>query len=79
MDTIAAFWESYRREVLPADAPDIQVQECRRAFYAGAKAVVAIVTEIGDDSVTEDQGLDILTGLHEECRTFVADVMRGRA
>jgi hypothetical protein len=29
-------WESYRRSVLPATAPEIQITECRRAFYAGA-------------------------------------------
>jgi hypothetical protein len=29
-------WNSYRREVIPSDAPAIQIEECRRAFYAGA-------------------------------------------
>jgi len=29
-------WESYRDGVLPKDAPQVQVDECRKAFYAGA-------------------------------------------
>lgn len=33
---IEAGWNSYRELVLPKDAPDIQISECRQAFYAGA-------------------------------------------
>lgn len=79
MTTVAAFWESYRREVLPANAPAVQVQECRRAFYAGVKATLAVLLEIGDDSVSEDQGVELIERLHDECRVFTADVLEGRA
>ena len=36
LPTVASAFESYRREVIPAAASDVQVEECRRAFYAGA-------------------------------------------
>jgi len=39
--TIADFWTSYRRDVVPADAPPVQLIECRRAFYAGAAAMLS--------------------------------------
>lgn len=42
---LAKQWRSYRAEVLPANAPPIQVRECRGAFYAGALAFTAIVAE----------------------------------
>jgi len=29
-------WNRFRWEVIPSDAPAIQLEECRRAFYAGA-------------------------------------------
>jgi hypothetical protein len=77
--TVAAFWERYRREVLPVTAPAIQVQECRRAFYAGVKAMLAVLLEIGDDAVSEDEGVELIERLHEECRVLVADVLEGRA
>lgn len=77
--TVAGFWRSYQREVLPADAPAIQVQECRRAFYGGLKAGLALLLTIGDDEITEDQGADLLEALLRECRAFQADVLEGRA
>ncbi len=29
-------WNSYKKMVIPADAPDVQIKETRQAFYAGA-------------------------------------------
>lgn len=78
LPSIRDAWQSYREHVLPPDAPSVQVQECRRAFYAGAHSVLCVVTAIGDDSVSEDQGLDTLTALHEENDRFLADVKAGR-
>jgi hypothetical protein len=39
-------WLSYRRQVVPRDAGGVQVEECRRAFYAGAAALYAVVMGI---------------------------------
>ena len=36
MKHIEGGWESYRKNCIPADAPDIQLRESRQAFYAGA-------------------------------------------
>jgi hypothetical protein len=33
--TIRQEWEIFKAQVLPADAPEFQVEECRRAFYSG--------------------------------------------
>ena len=41
--TVFAQWQSYANKVVPADAPAIQREECRRAFYAGAAAMLALV------------------------------------
>ena len=34
MKTLFDEWQGYRRDVVPPHAPAIQVEECRRAFYA---------------------------------------------
>jgi hypothetical protein len=36
-------WRSYDRDVVPSTAGDVQREECRRAFYAGAWAAFCAV------------------------------------
>jgi len=36
-------WISYRAQVVPKAAGAVQVEECRRAFYAGAAALHNVV------------------------------------
>lgn len=43
-------WDNYERAVLPPDASSIQREECRRAFYAGAAAFMAIMTRAAGQS-----------------------------
>lgn len=73
-------WLSYAREVLPHDAPFVQVIECRRAFYAGARALQAAVNGAisGGPNVTAAD-VDVMQSLHEELEGFNADVKAGRA
>lgn len=43
--TIGEQWASYLAEVIPPEAPAVQVEECKRAFYAGAQGMFALVME----------------------------------
>ena len=43
--TIGEQWASYVDKVIPAAAPAVQLEECKRAFYAGAQAMFAAVLE----------------------------------
>lgn len=72
-------WECYNRDVLPRDAPPVQRSECRRAFYSGAQALLGIVACIGDDSVSEADGVGILEGLRGELDGFARLIKSGRA
>ena len=36
-------FQEYRREVIPVDAPQVQIDECRKAFYAGAWALMDVI------------------------------------
>jgi hypothetical protein len=78
--SVSAMWRIYVERVLPRDAAPMQVQECRRAFYAGVQSVLVDgLMGIGDDSVDEDQALNHLTALHDECEQFAEAVKAGRA
>lgn len=73
-------WRSFAERVMPAGAPLIQHQECRRAFYAGAQAFFGIVmteAEAGDEPTDAD--MDMIQSLDDELQQFARDVERGRA
>ena len=67
-------WESYLQAVVPTAAPAVQITECKRAFFAGAAAAFAVFTAIGDDAVSEDEGVSRLEDLQFEMDAFVAAV-----
>jgi hypothetical protein len=72
-------WESYRTQVLPKDAPPIQIMECRRAFYAGSEAFFRCVFDVSGDDVSEDAGAEYLETLNQELQAFGRDVGAGKA
>ena len=78
-EPIATAWVSYMDEVIPHNAPPVQIQECKRAFYAGAQALLTLVTDLGEDNVSEDAGVLLLEAMHVEMRAFLKDVKAGRA
>ena len=79
MNTVQEQWEIFSKQVVPKDAPAIQVTEMRRSFYAGAESMLRIQWAIGDSAISEDAGVAILEGVHDECRRFADDVAKGVA
>lgn len=79
MRTIAAQWESFRAAVYPPGTSDVQLQECRRAFYAGAQGMQSILHELAAPEVSEDAGVAVLEGLKQEASGFAVEVLAGRA
>jgi hypothetical protein len=65
-------WESFESAVMPPGVPAVQRSEMRRAFYAGAWAVLCVLRRLGDDDVSEETGGRVLESLTEECRRFQA-------
>lgn len=76
---IAEKWESFSAAAMLHQTSSIQQQEMRRAFYAGFTAALSINMEIGDPSVPEEEGVEILNKLHEECAQFAHDIGNGKA
>jgi hypothetical protein len=73
-------WNSYRKQVLPADASDVQVTECRRAFYGGAQAFYSTVMGgLGPGSEAEEADFKLMEDLATELKDFSKQVANGRA
>jgi hypothetical protein len=74
-------WEDYRKRVIPKDAPDVQLVESRRAFYAGAAAFLEIQMtkfEHNDPDAT-DADLALMDSLHRELKLFGESIRKGLA
>lgn len=77
---IATAWFAYRGKCVPEDASAIQVQETRRAFYAGATTFLAIVManpEPGIEATVDD--LRMMDEIDAELKQFAVDVAKGRS
>lgn len=48
MKYIEGGWDSYRKMCVPADASDVQVSECRQAFFAGAAVLFSTIMVVLD-------------------------------
>jgi hypothetical protein len=48
MKTLEQHWLGYRQEVLPLNASEVQVTECRRAFIAGATSLALAFDEVAE-------------------------------
>lgn len=80
MNTIQYEFGGYKKAVLTKVGPQsVQMIETRRAFYAGAAAVLKIMAKISEDDVTEEVGAAILEGLSEEVIQFSTDIGLGKA
>jgi len=70
MNTIQEQWGDFRKNVVPISAPDIQVSEMQKAFYAGAYASIMVMIKISAEDVSEDAGVQIFETLKNECESF---------
>lgn len=73
-------WADYCAKVVPTYASRVQITECRRAFYAGAEALLVMLMgglDPGPEATAADENL--LRKLHDELHQFAADVLKGKA
>lgn len=77
MNTIQERWESFKKDVIPEDAPEFQVQDMKRAFYSGVIAMMNIDLVVSEDGVSDEAAVAMLEGCHQEARQYVHDLNRG--
>lgn len=72
-------WRSYAEMTMPVEAGTVQRQECRRAFYAGAKSFLNSIFEMEAGDEPTDEDLKMMDGLAAELDQFYLDVLDGKA
>jgi hypothetical protein len=71
---IESGWVGYRLMVIPKDAPQIQLDECRMAFMAGAQHLFSSIMNMLDPGVEETEGdLHKMSLIHEELDAFLKE------
>jgi hypothetical protein len=71
MTTVADSWTAFRNMAVPKGAGPMQTAALQRAFYAGAYfLLVSMTKDVGDDSVTEEDGIKQLEALKREIEQF---------
>lgn len=74
---IEAGWRSYQLLVVPADASETQLVECRRAFFAGAQHLFGTMMNMmdpGGEPTTAD--ISKIDAIDRELRRFITDMNR---
>jgi hypothetical protein len=71
---IEAGWLSYAGEIIPKNAPPVQIQESRRVFYAGAGHMFSVLGALGENQFSEDQGVAVMERILAELQQFGRDV-----
>lgn len=81
MPIIEEGWKQYEADIIPADAPEVQRIESRRAFYAGAFVTFTCLLENmspGPGELTESDD-KLMEGVKDEIEHFYAELAAGRA
>lgn len=68
-------WQGFAKMVLPANASAVQRAEMRKAFIAGAYTVLTNLQEIGQDHISEIEGVAHLESIKKECEAFQRQMM----
>lgn len=77
--TLAAQWLSFEA-ILLATAGEVQRQETRRAFYAGAQALLQVMTHgVSEAPETTESDEAFMASVDAELKQFALDVREGRA
>ncbi len=75
-----ALWDDYANKILPEEASAVQVQETRRAFYAGGVSLLkTMVTILDEDAEPTEEDLRAMDDLNEEFHAFARELAAGRA
>jgi hypothetical protein len=68
---IETLWINYRIMVLPAFVPEVQLIECRRAFYAGAASLFgSIMNSLSPGDDANEQDIQIMEDVQREFEAF---------
>ena len=73
MNTIRENWKAYRDDNSGIPASMAWLIHTRRSFYAGAKAMLDIMTKAVEGDTTEEEGSQLMDDLRKELDKFFDD------
>lgn len=74
---LADEWNSYARAVIPNDVSDVQREEMRNTFYAGALGVFnALVVNLSKGPDVQPEDLERMADLNAELKEFGEEFTR---
>lgn len=77
LNSLAVEWDRFTEMIFCDFKPSpTQINEMRKAFYAGAYTVLVNVKEIGEPHISEDVGCLHLNNLQAEGKAFYEEMMR---
>jgi hypothetical protein len=77
---MAEQWDTFARAVLEPGSPPIQRREMRRAFYAGAQAILhGVIAALAPESEPTAEDLQTMACLEKELHDFAGLVKQGLA
>jgi hypothetical protein len=77
---MAEQWNEFSSRIIPADAPAIQRKEMRRAFYAGAQAILfRVIAAFAPETEPTVEDLQIMEDVDRELQDFAKAVKAGLA
>jgi predicted secreted protein len=68
MKTIEQRWREFSERVIPRDAPQVQHQEMRRAFYAGFTSMLEVDEELA--RMTDEAAIILLDSFYREAMNY---------
>jgi hypothetical protein len=77
LKTIAEEFDDYAGMIFAKLNPGpVQVEETRKAFFAGAWAMLCAMRNVGNPEFTEEQGIQFFEERHREGEEFYRELIR---
>lgn len=79
MKTIEQEWQGFSAMIftkMKSPPCAVQVEEMKRAFFAGAWSILCAVERIGDPDISEESGIAFLEERKQEGKAFYKDLIK---
>ena len=67
-------WQSFEAVIIPPDAPQVQRDEMKKAFFAGCTIALGVTFALGNSDLSEEAASLLLEGMREEIEAFAASL-----
>jgi hypothetical protein len=76
LKTVAENWDQFKRQTIPKNAPELQIEEMKKAFYSGAFSIMHMQRDLAEKYADDDDAcIKFITTWHQECADFFKTVI----